>query len=140
MLRRIFGPKRDEVRGEWGKLHNEELLTNYCLSDQMEKNEMRGACRAYGGGERLINGFSGEDLRERDHLGDPGLDGKILLRWIFRKWDVGVWTGSSRLRIGTLVNAVTNLRVPQNAGDFLTSCKPVSFSRWTLLHAVSECV
>jgi len=41
------------------------------------------------------------NLRERDHLGDPGLDGRIILRWIFRKWDVGVWTGSSWLRIGT---------------------------------------
>jgi hypothetical protein len=28
--------------------------------------------------------------RERDHLGDPGEDGTIILRWIFRKWDVGV--------------------------------------------------
>jgi len=35
--------------------------------------------------------------RERDHLGDPGFDGKIILRWIFRKWDLGVWTGSSWL-------------------------------------------
>ena len=34
-------------------------------------------------------------------LGDPGLDGKIILRWIFRNWDVGVWTGSSWLRKGT---------------------------------------
>jgi len=30
-----------------------------------------------------------------------GVDGRILLRWIFRKWDVVVWTGSSWLRIGT---------------------------------------
>jgi len=29
------------------------------------------------------------NLRERDHLRDPGLDGRIILRWIFRKWDVG---------------------------------------------------
>jgi len=28
-------------------------------------------------------------LRERDHLGEPGIDGMIILRWIFRKWDVG---------------------------------------------------
>jgi len=41
------------------------------------------------------------NLGEKDHLGDPGVDGRIILRWIFRKWDVGVWTGSSWLRIGT---------------------------------------
>jgi len=39
-------------------------------------------------------------MRERDHLGDP-VDGRIILRWIFRKCDVVVLTGSSWLRIGT---------------------------------------
>ena len=38
---------------------------------------------------------------ERDHLGEQGADGRIILRLIFRKWDVGVWTGSSWLRIRT---------------------------------------
>ena len=38
---------------------------------------------------------------EGNHLGDQGVDGRIILRWIFRQWDVGVWTGSSWLRIGT---------------------------------------
>jgi len=37
----------------------------------------------------------------RDHLEDPGVDGTIILRWIFRKWDVKAWTRSIRLRIGT---------------------------------------
>jgi len=36
----------------------------------------------------------------KNHLGDPGADGGIILRWIFVKWDVEVWTGSSWLRIG----------------------------------------
>ena len=40
-------------------------------------------------------------MRERDHLGDPGVDVRMILKWIFSKWDVGVWTGSSWLRIGT---------------------------------------
>jgi len=37
----------------------------------------------------------------KSHSEDPGVDGRIILRWIFRKWDVGAWTGSSWLRIGT---------------------------------------
>jgi hypothetical protein len=35
------------------------------------------------------------NLREREYWGDPGVDGKIIIGWIFRKWDVGVWTGLS---------------------------------------------
>jgi len=41
------------------------------------------------------------NLRERDHLEDPGVDRRIILRWIFRKWDVAVWTALSWLRVGT---------------------------------------
>jgi hypothetical protein len=37
----------------------------------------------------------------KDHLGEPGLEGRIILRWSFRNWDVGLQTGSSWLRIGT---------------------------------------
>jgi len=47
-------------------------------------------------------GFWWGNLRERDNLGEPDLNGKLILRRIFRKWDVGVWTGSSWLRIETV--------------------------------------
>jgi hypothetical protein len=64
VLRRIFGPKRDEVTGEWRKVHNEELkavlLTRYCSGDKIEKNEMGGACSADGEEERRIQGAGGE--------------------------------------------------------------------------------
>jgi len=40
-------------------------------------------------------GFWWGNLRERDHLENPGVERKIILRWTFRKWDMGVWTGSS---------------------------------------------
>ena len=50
-------------------------------------------CSAYGGEERCIQDFfGGGDMSERDHLGDPGLDGRIMKMVL---WDVGVWTGSS---------------------------------------------
>jgi len=52
----------------------------------------------------VYTGFWRGNLRERDHLEDPGIDGRIIIiiiRWTFRKWDVGVWTGLSWLRIRT---------------------------------------
>jgi hypothetical protein len=64
------------------------------------------------GERRGVSRFWWGKMRERDHLDDPGTDGRIILRWIFRKWDVGVWTGSSCDRWQALVNAVMNLRVP----------------------------
>jgi hypothetical protein len=42
------------------------------------------------------------NLRERGYLADPDIDGRIILKWIFRKWDFGVWTGSIWLKIGKI--------------------------------------
>jgi hypothetical protein len=52
----------------------------YGVNDQIEKNEMCGTCSTYGGQERGIQGFGGED---------HSIDGWIILTWIFRRWDVG---------------------------------------------------
>jgi hypothetical protein len=61
---RIFGPKRDEVTGEWRRLHNKELYALYSSpnhsGDQVKKTEMGRTCGTYGGEERCIQGFSGE--------------------------------------------------------------------------------
>jgi hypothetical protein len=47
------------------------------------------ACSTYGGKREVHIGFWWGDLREGDHLGDLGVDGSIILKWIFKKWDVG---------------------------------------------------
>jgi len=52
------------------------------------------------GGGRGVYKVWWRNVKERDHLGDQGIAGRIILRLIFREWDVGVWTGSSWLRIG----------------------------------------
>ena len=56
------------------------------------------------------------NLRERDHWEDPDIDGRIILKWIFRKWDVGgmdwIELVQDRDRWQALVNTVMNLRVP----------------------------
>jgi hypothetical protein len=105
VLRRIFGPKKDEVTGEWRKLHNEEFHDLYSSPNivrVIKSRRMRwaGHVARLGEGIGVYRVWWG-DLGGRDHWGDPGIDGRIILRWIFRKWDVGLWTGLSWLRLGT---------------------------------------
>jgi hypothetical protein len=69
---------------EWRKLHN----------------EMGGACSSDGEG-KACTGFWCGNLKEGDHWEGPGVDGRIILRWIFRKWDVRIWTGLSWFRMDT---------------------------------------
>jgi hypothetical protein len=57
--------------------------------DKIEKNEMGGSCSADGKGGEMCTGFWWGNVRERDQWRDPGVGGSIILRWIFRKWDVG---------------------------------------------------
>jgi hypothetical protein len=57
VLRRIFGPKRDEVTGEW---RCSVLLTKYHSGDQVKKTEIGRTYGTYGGEERCIQGFSGK--------------------------------------------------------------------------------
>ena len=54
VLKRIFGPKRDEVTGEWRRLHNEDINDLYSSPNITRVNEMGGACSTYGGEENCI--------------------------------------------------------------------------------------
>jgi len=99
LLRSIFGPKRDEVGEEWRNYKMMSLMISIPHSILFEKNEMGGECYTMGGG-KAYTGFRWENVRKRDHLEDPGVDGKMIIRWVFRKWDVRAWTGSIWLRIG----------------------------------------
>jgi hypothetical protein len=105
VLRSNFGSKRDELTGQWRKLHNKELNDLYSSPNIIRviksiRMRWEGIKHIWGRGE-VYTGFWCGNLRERGHLEDPGVDGRIILRWIFRHWDRGVWTGLMWLRIGT---------------------------------------
>jgi len=58
---------------------------------------MGGACSSYGG-EEACTGFLWGNMRERGLLGDPGVDGRIIIRWKFSKWDVEYGLGRAGSR------------------------------------------
>jgi hypothetical protein len=114
--RGIFGPKRHEVRREWIKLHNEELndlYTSPTIVRVIKSIIITWAGHVACMGGEVCTGFWWGNLRERDYWGDPGVDGRIILRRIFRKWGVDwIELAQDRDRWRALVNAVMNFRVP----------------------------
>jgi len=71
------------------------------VGGKIEMNEMGRACSMYGGRIEVCKGCWWGSLRERGHWGDQDVDGRIILRWIFRKFEGVVGTGCIWLRIGT---------------------------------------
>jgi hypothetical protein len=89
VFRRIFGPKRHEVTGKWRKLHEElnDLYSSPTIFRVIKSRSMRWVERVAHVGEwrgmyRVLVGKPDG----KNHSGDPGVDGKIILRWIFRMW------------------------------------------------------
>jgi len=92
VLREIFGLKRDEVTGEWRKLHNEELNDLYSspgIVQVIKSRTMRwvGHVACMGESRDVYRVLVGKSERKKNHLEDPGVDVRIILRWIIRKWD-----------------------------------------------------
>ena len=99
------------------KVHNEELNGLYFSPNKlrvMKTRRMRWAANVPLTGERRgVFRFWWGDLRERDHLGDPGVEGRIILRLIFRRWYGGLgldWSGSG-WQVAVTCKPVMNIRV-----------------------------
>jgi len=94
--------RKDEVTGEWRRLHNKELNDLYSSPNivRVIKSRMRWTGHvARMGEERGCIRSWWENRRERDHWGDLGVDGGIIVGRISRRWDVGIWTGLGWPRI-----------------------------------------
>ena len=102
---RMFGSKRDDRKWGWSIAHNEETNDLYCSPNILrviKKRRIRWAGHvARLGRRKAYTELWRGNLKERNHLGGPGVDGRIILGWIFRKWDVGIWTGLGWPRIET---------------------------------------
>jgi hypothetical protein len=71
------------------------------LGNKIKTKEMGAACSTYGREETYVESFWWENFSERDHLGELSVSEKIILKWVFKKWDQEAWIGSMWLRIET---------------------------------------
>jgi hypothetical protein len=106
VLRRVFGPKMDEVTGEWRKLYNGELHNLYSSPDiirQIKSRRMRwaGHVACMGEGRNMYRVLVGKP-EGKDHMKDQGVDGRVRSKWTSGRLVEGVWSGFTWLRIGSV--------------------------------------
>jgi len=129
VLRRVVGSRRDEVTGEWRKLHNEKLNYLYCSPNivrVIKSRRMRWAGHVAHMGERRDVYRVSVGKRDRTRpLGRPRRRWEDNIKMDVQEMKCGcmdwIEVARDRDRWRALVNAVMNLRVPYNAGNFLTS-------------------
>jgi hypothetical protein len=120
VLRKIFGPRRDEVTGDWRKLHNEELHNLYSSSNIIRKNKSRGVRRA-GHVARMGEKRNAYRILVKKPKGKSSVR-RPRRRWVDNiKMDLRAreWYGMDWIELAqdrdqwrALVNTVMNLRVP----------------------------
>ena len=145
-MRRVFGPKRDDVTGKWRKLHNEELSDLYSLPNivrVVKSRRMRwaGHVALMGQGRGVHMVLVGKPEGKRP-LGRPRRRRGDNIKMDHQEvgGGCGDWMelAQDRDRWRALVSTVMNFRVPKMRGISLLAAEPVSFSRRDLPHGVSK--
>ena len=135
VLRKVFGPEREQVTGEWRSLHNEELYD--LLVIKSKRLRMAGHVARMGDKRASYRVFVGTANGKRP-LGRPKYrwEDNIKINLQEVGWGGVDWfdLAKDRDKWWAVVNAVTNLRVLENAGNSLTSRGTVNFSGGTEFH------